>query len=255
METEIKMLRVARRIERVRPIRVKTTFLGAHAIPPEYRGDAPAYIDDVCLPTLEAAHEEGLVDAVDAFCEAIAFSSAELEPVFAKAKAVGLPVKIHAEQLSHCGGTELAARYDALSADHVEYATKEDASKMAKAGVAAVLLPGAFYTLGETQKPPVEAFRESSVPMAIATDYNPGSSPLSSLLLAMNMACTLFGVTPQEALGGTTRQAAKALGLTDVGVIRSSMVADLAIWDVNHPAELSYRIGHNPLHKRVFGGV
>ncbi|MEL6278500.1 MAG: imidazolonepropionase [Pseudomonadota bacterium] len=254
IETELKMLRVARRIERVRPVRVKTTFLGAHAVPGEFRDKADAYIDEVCIPALEAAHAAGLADAVDGFCEGIAFSPAQIDRVFAKAKELGLPVKLHAEQLSNLGGAELAARYAALSADHLEYLDQTGVAAMAKAGTVAVLLPGAFYTLRETQKPPVEALRAHGVPIAVATDCNPGSSPMTSLLLTMNMVCTFFRMTPEEALTGATRHAALALGLDDVGVIAPGKRSDLAIWDVAHPSELSYRIGYNPLHQRIFGG-
>ncbi|MEO1504198.1 MAG: imidazolonepropionase [Pseudomonadota bacterium] len=254
IETELKMLRVARRIERVRPVRVKTTFLGAHAVPGEFQDKADAYIDEVCIPALEAAHAAGLADAVDGFCEGIAFSPAQIDRVFAKAKELGLPVKLHAEQLSNLGGAELAARYAALSADHLEYLDQTGVAAMAKAGTVAVLLPGAFYTLRETQKPPVEALRAHGVPIAVATDCNPGSSPMTSLLLTMNMVCTFFRMTPEEALTGATRHAALALGLDDVGVIAPGKRSDLAIWDVAHPSELSYRIGYNPLHQRIFGG-
>ncbi|MEO0384482.1 MAG: imidazolonepropionase [Pseudomonadota bacterium] len=253
LDTELKMLRVARKIGEHRPVRVITTFLGAHAVPDGM--DADAYIDTVCIPALEAAHAEGLVDAVDGFCEGIAFNTAQIELVFTKAQALGLPVKLHSDQLSNIGGTPLAARFSALSVDHVEYATEADARAMAQAGSVAVLLPGAFYTLHETQKPPVQAFRDHNVPMAIATDWNPGSSPLGSLLLAMNMACTLFGLTPAEALAGATRDAARALGLDDCGVIAPGKRADFAIWNVKEPGELAYGIGINPLHTRVFGGV
>jgi len=252
VETELRMLRVARRIGEMRPVSVVTSFLGAHAVPAGE--DADRYIDAVCLPALEAAHAEGLVDAVDGFCEGIAFDAGQIARVFDRAAALGLPVKLHAEQLSHMGGTALAARYGALSADHVEYASAEDARALAGAGSVAVLLPGAFYTLRETQAPPVQAFRDAGVAMAVATDLNPGSSPLGSLLLAMNMACTLFRLTPEEALAGTTRHAAKALGLRDRGEIRAGLRADLAVWNVETPAELSYRIGTNPLHTRIFGG-
>lgn len=254
IETELKMLRVARKLQSKRAIRIKTSFLGAHAIPAEYTGKADKYIDDVCLPALDTAHEEGLVDAVDGFCEGIAFSAAQIERVFKHAHALGLPVKLHAEQLSNIGGTRLAARYGALSADHVEYASDADAEAMAAAGTVAVLLPGAFYTLQETRLPPIEAFQDHNVAMALATDCNPGSSPMTSILLVMNMACTLFGLTPKEALAGVTRNAAAALGLDDTGVLRAGLRADLAIWDVEHPGELSYRIGYNPLYKRMFGG-
>ncbi|MGJ8604360.1 MAG: imidazolonepropionase [Marivita sp.] len=252
-ETELKMLRVARALEQHRPIRVVTSFLGAHAVPAGT--DADSYINDICIPTLTAAHAEGFVDAVDGFCEGIAFDTAQIARVFDAAQALGLPVKLHAEQLSHLGGTALAAKYNALSADHVEYATETDAKALAASGTIAVLLPGAFYTIHETQAPPVQAFRDHGVPMAVGTDWNPGSSPLGSLLLAMNMACTLFRLTPAEALAGTTRNAARALGLTDCGVIAPGMRADLAIWNVQDPAELSYGIGITPLHKRIFGGV
>nr|WP_261391300.1 imidazolonepropionase [Roseovarius atlanticus] len=252
IETELKMLRVARAVGEARPVRVVTSFLGAHAVPKG--ADADSYIDEVCLPALEAAHAEGLVDAVDGFCEGIAFDTGQIARVFDKAAALGLPVKLHAEQLSNIGGAKLAAERGALSADHVEYASQADAKALAEAGSVAVLLPGAFYTLHETQKPPVAAFRAHGVPMAVATDWNPGSSPMGSVLLAMNMACTLFGLTPAEALAGTTHHAAQALGLYDRGEIAPGMRADLAIWDVEEPAELSYRIGVNPLHKRIFGG-
>ncbi len=253
-ETELKMLRVARAIEGKRPVRVRTSFLGAHAVPGEYQGRADTYIDEVCLPALEAAVAQGLVDAVDGFCEGIAFDVAQISRVFQRAKELGLPVKLHAEQLSNIGGTKLAAKYGALSADHVEYAGVEDAKALAQAGSVAVLLPGAFYTLHETQAPPVQAFRDHGVAMALATDCNPGSSPLASLLLVMNMGCTLFRLTPEEALAGVTCHAARALGLTDTGVIAAGKRADLAVWDVGHPAELAYRIGFNPLHRRIFGG-
>jgi len=254
-ETELRMLRVARAIGRERKVRIKTTFLGAHAIPAEYAGRSDAYIDEVVIPTLHAAHAEGLVDAVDGFCEGIAFPPDQIARVFDAAKALVLPVKLHAEQLSWLGGAALATRYGALSADHVEYATADDAKAMTASGTVAVLLPGAFYTLRETQMPPVAAFREAGVPMALATDCNPGSSPVTSLLLTMNMGCTLFRLTPEEALRGVTANAARALGLDDCGVIAPGKRADLAIWDVTDPAELSYRIGFNPIHVRIFGGT
>lgn len=253
--TELAMLRAARAIGQERPVTVVTSFLGAHAVPPDYAGRPDAYLDEVCLPALRTAHAEGLVDAVDGFCEGIAFSPAQIGRVFDAAKALGLPVKLHAEQLSNLGGAALAAAHGALSADHLEYATEGDAAAMAAAGTVAVLLPGAFYTLRETQLPPVAAFRKHRVPMALATDMNPGSSPLGSLLLAVNMGCTLFRLTPQEALAGVTVHAARALGLTDRGTIATGQRADVAIWDVEQPAELAYRIGTNPLHRRIFGGV
>ncbi|MDN5788906.1 imidazolonepropionase [Pseudorhodobacter sp.] len=255
VETELRMLRAARALQGLRPVRVRTTYLGAHAVPPEYRARADAYIDEVCIPTLRAAHAEGLVDAVDGFCEGIAFDTKQIRRIFDVASELGLPVKLHAEQLSHQGGTALAARSGALSVDHVEYATEDDARLMAASGSVAVLLPGAFYAIRETQAPPVAAFRKHGVPMALATDCNPGSSPLHSLLLAMNMGCTLFRLTPQEALRGVTEHAARALGLTDTGRIAAGLRADLAIWNVETPAELSYRFGINPLHQRIFGGI
>jgi imidazolonepropionase len=252
--TECAMLRAARRIAAARPVTVRTSFLGAHAIPPDYRGRADAYLDEVCLPALDAAHAEGLVDAVDGFCEGIAFTPGQIARVFARAKALGLPVKLHAEQLSNLGGARLAAAHGALSADHLEYADDGDAAAMAAAGTVAVMLPGAFYTLRETRLPPIAAFRARGVPMAVATDCNPGSSPLTSILLAMNMAATLLRMTPAECLSGVTAHAARALGLADAGHLRAGMRADLAIWNVESPAELSYRIGFNPLWKRIFGG-
>jgi imidazolonepropionase len=253
-ETELNMLRAARKIAEHRNVRIKTTFLGAHAVPVEYKDDPDGYIDAVCIPTLKAAHAEGLVDAVDGFCEGIAFNTDQIRRVFDVARELGIPVKLHAEQLSNIGGTKLAAEYGAHSVDHVEYATEEDAIAMAKSGSVAVLLPGAFYTLHETQLPPIDAFRKHGVPMAIATDCNPGSSPLASILLTMNMSCTLFRLTPEEALVGATAHAARALGLSDTGRIKPRLRADLAIWNAKHPAELSYRIGFNPLFERIFGG-
>lgn len=254
-ETELRMLRAARQLGKLRPVRIRTTFLGAHAVPPEFKSHADAYIDTVCIPALRAAHAEGLVDAVDGFCEGIAFDTNQISRVFDVAHELNLPVKLHAEQLSHMGGTALAARYGALSVDHVEYATEADAKLLGKSGTVAVLLPGAFYAIRETQMPPVAAFRTHNVPMALATDCNPGSSPLNSLLLAMNMGCTLFRLTPEEALLGVTRHAARALGLQDTGTIAVGMRADLAIWNVETPAELAYRFGFNPLYQRIFGGM
>ena len=251
--TELKMLRVARAVALARDVTVRTSFLGAHAVPKGADGDE--YLDKICIPTLRAAHAEGLVDAVDGFCEGIAFSPAQIARLFDVAGELGLPVKLHAEQLSHLGGAALAARYGALSADHVEYCTTDDARALAASGTVAVLLPGAFYTLRETQMPPVAAFRSQGVAMALATDWNPGSSPLGSLLLVVNMGCTLFGLTPEEALAGVTRVAARALGLADRGQIAPGLRADLAVWDVAEPAELAYRIGTNSLHKRIYGGV
>ncbi|WP_282449338.1 imidazolonepropionase [Roseibium sediminicola] len=253
-DAELRMLRTARRIAKERPVTVRTSFLGAHAIPAEYKDRADAYLDEVCLPTLEAAHGEGLVDAVDGFCEGIAFLPEQIKRVFDEAKALGLPVKLHAEQLSNLGGTALAASYGALSADHLEYLDEAGVAAMAQSGSVAVLLPGAFYTLRETQMPPMELLRQHKVPIALATDCNPGSSPLASLLLTMNMGCTLFRMTPEEALAGVTRFAARALGLEDRGTLEAGKRADLAIWNISHPAELSYRIGFNALEKRIFGG-
>lgn len=254
IETELKMLRAARRLGRERKVRVRTTYLGAHAVPVECKGRTEAYLTEVCLPGLEAAAAEGLVDAVDGFCEGIAFSVEDMTRVFDAAKRLGLPVKLHAEQLSRIGGTQLAARYAALSADHVEYATDEDAAALAASGTVAVLLPGAFYAIRETQVPPIAAFRAHGVPMALATDCNPGTSPLTSLLLTMNMGCTFFRLTVEEALRGVTVNAAKALGLEDCGRIAPGLRSDLAIWNATTPAELVYRFGFNPLHARVFGG-
>jgi imidazolonepropionase len=253
-ETELKMLRVARKIAEERDVDVITTYLGAHAVPLEYSGRENAYIDEICLPTLRIAVEEGLVDSVDAFCEGIAFQPDEVAKVFDLACELGLPIKIHAEQLSNIGGAKLAARYNALSADHLEYLDEQGAAAMASAGTVAVILPGAFYTLSETQKPPIYMLRHYSIPIAIATDANPGSSPMTSLLLAMNMVCTLFQMTPEEALIGTTRNAACALGLGDRGVVQEGYRADLAVWDIRHPSELAYRIGFNSLKSRIIGG-
>jgi imidazolonepropionase len=253
-ETELKMLRVARKIAQSRPIEIRTSFLGAHAVPAKFAGRPDDYIDQICIPTLRAAHAEGLVDMVDGFCEGIAFDVSQIARVFAVAQELELPIKLHAEQLSNIGGTLLAAEYGALSADHVEYATDSDAKALAAAGTVAVILPGAFYTLRETQSPPIQAFRDHGVAMAVATDCNPGSSPMASPLLAMNMACTLFRLTPLEALLGVTANAARALNEPNRGRIIAGHRADLNVWDVDHPAELSYRIGFNPLHSRIWGG-
>ena len=254
IETEIKMLRVARQLGKERSVRVTTSFLGAHAIPPEFSGKADAYIDFVCEEVLPAVHYENLADAVDGFCENIAFSPKQISRVFEKAKSFGLPVKLHAEQLSNLGGATLAAKYGALSADHLEFLGQKGVEVMGKSGTVAVLLPGAFYTLRETQFPPLESLRKAEVPIAIATDCNPGSSPLTSILLCMNMSCTLFRMTPEEALCGVTIVAAKALGISDeVGTIEVGKKAELAVWNVDQPAELAYRIGFNPLHEMVIG--
>lgn len=255
IEAELNMLRAARRLEAERKVRIKTTWLAAHALPPEYREDRAGYIDRVVLPGLEAAHAEGLVDAVDGFCEHLAFTAAEISRVFDKAQRLGLPVKLHAEQLSHQGGAALVAACGGLSADHLEYATEDDARVMAAAGTVAVILPGAFYMLRETRLPPIAAFRKAGCAMAVSTDANPGTSPMTSLLMAMNMAAVLFGLTVTECLGGTTEAAAKALGLQgETGVLKVGHSADLALWNVETPAELVNPIGFNPLHTRWFRG-
>jgi imidazolonepropionase len=254
LETEIIMLRVARKLGSERNVRVKTSFLGAHAIPPEFKGKADAYIDFVCEDVLPLVHEEKLADTVDGFCENIAFSTKQIYRVFDKATALGLPVKLHAEQLSNLGGAALAANYGALSADHLEYLDEAGVQAMAKSGTVAVVLPGAFYTLRETQFPPLNSLRKAGVPLAIATDCNPGSSPLTSILLCMNMACTLFRMTPEEALSGVTRVAAQALGIGhEVGTIEIGKKAEFAVWNVDQPAELAYRIGYNPLAEMLVG--
>ena len=251
---EAKMLRAARRLADLRPVRVITTHLAAHAVSPEFSGRADDYMTEVALPSLRATHAEGLVDAVDAFCESIAFSPAQVARLFAEAGRLGLPVKLHAEQLSDLKGAVLAAQFGALSCDHVEYLGADGVAAMSAKSCVAGILPGAFYTLREVQMPPIGALRAARVPMMVATDCNPGSAPITSLPLAMNMACTLFRMTPQEALLGTTAVAARALGLTDRGQIITGQLADLCLWDARHPAELSYRIGATPLRARVFGG-
>jgi len=254
-ENEAKMLRAARRLGREAPVTVATTFLGAHALPPEAGDDKEGYIDEVCLSQLPAIYAEGLADAVDGFCETIAFNSDQIRRVFEAARALGLPVKIHAEQLSDQGGAALAAEFGALSADHLEYLDESGVAAMAAAGTLAVLLPGAFYFLRDTQVPPVALLRRHGVAMAVATDCNPGSSPLTSPLLAMNMAATLFRLTPEEALAGVTRNAARALGLAaETGTLEAGKWCDLAIWEIERPAELVYRMGFNPLHRRVWHG-
>jgi imidazolonepropionase len=254
-EHECKMLRAARALSRRRHVQVVTTFLGAHALPPEAGGDHEAYIRDVCEDQLPTVLREHLADAVDAFCEGIAFSPSQVRQVLAAATQFGLPVKLHAEQLSDLSGAALAAEFGALSADHLEHASEASVAAMAAAGTVAVLLPGAFYFLRDTRVPPVERFRHHGVPIALATDCNPGSSPLSSLLLALNMGCTLFGLTPEEALSGVTRNGAAALGLGEhIGTLERGKRCDLAVWDIEHPAELAYAMGFNPVHSRVFGG-
>ncbi len=255
LDSEMKSLRVARRLGEVLPLSVVTTFLGAHALPPEAQGDKDAYIAEVCEKQMPAVAQARLADAVDAFCESIAFSPAQTARVFETAKRLGLPVKLHAEQLTTLGGAELAAKFGALSADHLEHADEKGIAALAGAGTVAVLLPGAFYFLRETQKPPVELLRKHGVPIAISSDSNPGTSPLTSLLLTMNMAATFFRLTVDECLLGVTRQAARALGRLDrVGTLEAGKSCDLAIWDVERPAELVYRIGFTPLHRRIWKG-
>jgi len=254
-ETEIRQLSAARALGRSRPVAIRTSFLGAHALPPEAGGDKDSYIDLVCREMLPAVAQAGLADAVDAFMEGIAFSRDQTALVFEAAKAQALPVKLHADQLSNLGGASLAAEFAALSADHLEHTDEAGVAAMAKAGSVAVLLPGAFYFIRETQKPPVELFRAHGVNMALATDCNPGSSPLTSLLLAINMGATLFRMTVAECLLGVTREGARALGiLAETGTLEAGKWCDLAIWDIERPAELVYRIGFNPLHSRAWRG-
>jgi imidazolonepropionase len=255
LENEKKSLRAARLLGENRPVTVTTSFLGAHALPPEAKGDKDAFIDLVANEILPAVTAEGLADAVDGFCEGIAFSPEQISRVFDAAKAAGLPVKLHADQLSNLHGAELAARYGALSADHLEYTDEAGAAAMARAGTVATILPGAYYFIRETKKPPIGLFRQHGVKMAVATDCNPGTSPLTSLLLTMNMAATLFGLTVDECLAGVTREAARALGLLGrTGTLEAGKSADLAIWDIERPAELVYRMGFNPLHARIWRG-
>lgn len=254
LATERRMLKVARALGENCRVNVSTTFLGAHALPPEYAGRADDYIDLVVGEMLPALADEGLVDAVDAFCEGIGFTPAQTERVFEAARQRGLPVKLHAEQLSNLHGAALAARYDALSADHLEHLDADGIAAMARSGTVATLLPGAFYFTREQKLPPVAALRKAGVPIAIATDCNPGTSPLTSLLLAMNMGATLFRLTVAECLVATTRNAARALGLADVGTLVPGKWADLAVWNVGQPAELVYRMGSHPLHARYWRG-
>ncbi len=256
LDAEIKMLRAARRLGDARAVTVVTSFLGAHALPPEFAGRADDYIDHVCREMIPAVAALGLADAVDGFCETIGFTPAQIERVFVAAKAHGLPVKLHAEQLSNYGGAALAARYEALSVDHLEHLDATGVAAVKSAGSVAVLLPGAYYFTWESQLPPVNALRKAGVPLALATDCNPGTSPLTSLLLAMNMGATLFGLTVEECLVGVTRNAARVLGLDgDTGSLEAGKYCDLAIWDVERPAELVYHIGKNPLHERVWRGL
>ncbi|MGB1540050.1 MAG: imidazolonepropionase, partial [Rickettsiales bacterium] len=255
MASELKMLRVARKLGEEFPVRVKTSFLAAHALPPEFKGRADDYISHICEEMLPAAAEAGLVDMVDGFCEHIGFSADQMRRVFEAAKAHNLPVKLHAEQLSDQKGAELVAEFGGLSADHVEFISEAGVEAMAKAGVVATLLPAAFYFLKETQKPPIDAFRKHGVKMAVATDSNPGTAPVESLLLTANMACTFFGLTVEEALQAITCHAAKALGIQkETGVLEEGKHADFAIWDIGEPAELVYRIAANPCIGRVFNG-
>jgi imidazolonepropionase len=255
IEGELNMLRAARRLAEVGPVRVVTSYLAAHATPAAYKGRNADYIADVVLPGMAAGKAEGLIDAVDGFCEGIAFSVAEIDAVFRYAQELGLPVKLHAEQLSNLGGARLAASYGALSVDHVEYLDDEGVAALQASGTVAVLLPGAFYAIHETRKPPVASLRSAGVPIAIATDCNPGTSPLTSLLLTMNMSATLFGLTVEECLVGATSNAARALGiLSETGSLEAGKSADFAVWDVESLAELVYRIGFNPLHLHVFKG-
>jgi imidazolonepropionase len=255
LETEARMLRVARRLGETEPVRVVTSFLGAHAVPPDYTGRTDAYVDLLCEGMLPAIAAEGLADAVDGFCETIAFTPTQIERVFQAAERHGLPVKLHAEQLSDQGGAALAARHGALSADHLEYLSEVGAAAMAAAGTVAVLLPGAFYMLREPQAPPVAALRRHGVPIAVATDCNPGTSPIASLLAVLNMACTLFRLSPEEALAGATRNAARALGLgAEIGTLEVGKAADFAIWEIGRPAELAYALGLDRRPSVVRGG-
>ncbi|MHC3925198.1 imidazolonepropionase [Brevundimonas naejangsanensis] len=254
-DSELKMLRVARRIGRKAGVRVRTSYLGLHAVPPEHKADRAAYVDKAVDQILPAAHAEGLVDAVDAYCEPIAFSVEEVSRLFDKAEELGLPVKLHADQLSDGGGAALAARYQALSADHIEHTTEAGVKAMAEAGVVAVLLPGAFLMLRETQAPPIALLRQHGARMAVATDCNPGTSPVASMTAAINLACVQFRLTPEEALAGATRNAARALGLHDeIGTVEAGKAADLAVWDISRPAELAYWLGKPLLHSRYVAG-
>jgi len=255
-QTEIKMLRIAKLLGEHHPVDVKTTFLGAHALPPEFKDNSDGYIDLVCGEMIEAVVEEGLADSVDAFCESVGFDLAQTKRVFQAAKRHGLPVKLHAEQMSNLGGSEMAADFDALSVDHIEYLDETGIKAIKQSGTVAVVLPGAFYFLREIKQPPIELLRKHQVPMAIATDANPGSSPLCSLQLMLNMACTLFRMTPYEALAGVTINGAKALGIQDnVGTLTVGKQADLVLWNIEHPAQLSYQFGVNPCEQVIKNGV
>jgi imidazolonepropionase len=255
LDNELKMLRVARSLAGSSGISISTTFLGAHAIPPKFEGRADAYIELLCEEVLPRAAEEGLVDAVDGYCANIAFTKNQIAKLFDKAVALKLPVKLHADQLSDCGGAELAARFHALSADHLEYASEIGVKALGRAGCAAVLLPGAYLTLGESQRPPVAALRKNGVPIAVATDCNPGTSPLCSLRTAMSLAASLFGLTPEECLAGVTREGARALGLEhDRGTLEPGKRADIAVWKISHPRDLTYWLGVNELSDLFIGG-
>lgn len=255
LDDELKMLRTARRLGEVRGVAIKTTLLAAHALPPEFAGDADGYIAYICEAIIPAAAQAGLADAVDGFCETIGFTAAQIERVFQTARAHSLPVKLHAEQLSNSQGAALAARHSALSADHLEHLDEAGIAAMASAETVAVLLPGAYYFTRETLPPPIAKLRAAGVPMALATDCNPGTSPLTSLLLAMNLGATLFRLTVDECLAGVTREAARALGMQgEVGTLEAGKLCDLAIWNIERPAELVYRIGANPLHQRIWRG-
>ena len=252
IEQEMRMLRLARHLQALRPVKIVTTWLAAHALPPEYRDRPDAYVDEVAIAGMRHAAAEGLVDAVDGFCETIGFTPEQIARVFDAAKEIGLPIKLHAEQLSDLKGALMVGEYGGLSADHLEYLAESDVPAFAQSGVVAVILPGAFYTLRETKLPPINALRTNNVPMAVATDCNPGSSPLSSILTAMNMASTQFAMTPEEVLAGVTRNAAQALGLAgEYGTISAAARAELAVWEAEHPSELSYWIGGSPLFKRI----
>lgn len=256
LEAELRQLRAARDLARVRKVDVLTTFLGAHALPPEYRDDRETYVELVCGEMMREVAREGLADAVDGFCEGIAFSPAEISAVFTAARSEGLLVKLHADQLSNQHGAALAAKFEALSADHLEYTDADGVVALARAGTVAVLLPGAYYFLRERHTPPVDLLRRYHVPIAVATDMNPGTSPLTSILLALNLAATQFRLTVTECLLGVTREAARALGrLHEVGTLEAGKRCDLALWDIDRPAELVYRMGFNPLYQRVFEGV
>jgi len=253
-DTEMKMLKVARELSQWRPVDVVTTYLGAHALPPEFKDNRTGYLDLVCNEVMPAVAKANLADAVDAFCEGIAFSVDETRRVFEVAKSLGLPVKLHAEQLSNLGGSAMAAQFGALSVDHIEYLDQAGVDAIAASGTVAVLLPGAFYYLREKQAPPVAALRKAGVPMAVATDLNPGTSPVHSVLTAMNMACVLFGLTPEEALRGVTDNAAKALGLYDRGLLTPGMRADIVLWNTARPGDLAYPLGFNPLAAVIHNG-